>query len=272
MSLINRSKFIRPAATLLLAACITALSGCGSAASNESEILLSSGVGRVIGVSYQTPAPETEDVVALPKNGITICVDPGHGFDDGGAESELLGDVLEKDINLAVSELLRDHLELLGFDVIMTHDGSEFPRTASDDGNNKFNPMERTAYANSLGSEIDYYISLHCNSSDMTEAEGTRIYYYEGFAKATDTDLDIADTICAKIENDFPDSPTPVCENSEYYVVKYTKVPASLVEMGFITNENDATKMTDPEWQDKLAASIASGIAEYYSESGAASV
>lgn len=61
----------------------------------------------------------------------------------------------------------------------MTHDGTTFGKTYTDDGNQIFNPSERVAYANSL--DIDYYISIHVNSYDKNpDTSGIRIYYENG--------------------------------------------------------------------------------------------
>ncbi len=248
-------------AAVIITVFLASLSSCGKSTATDAAPAL--GVGRVVNASQINTETETAEPQITP-NGITVCVDPGHGYEDGGTSSELIGDLLEKDITLSVSMMLKEHLKAYGFEVIMTHDGTSIPKTSVDDGNNKFNPMERAAFANELGSSIDYYISLHCNSHDNSEAEGTRVYYYEGAGKATTTDLDIASTICEQIEEDFPDAPIPTCENYPYYVVKYTTVPASLIEMGFVTNPNDAAELVDEKWQDKFAESLAAALDKYY--------
>ena len=224
----------------------------------------SDGAGRVF---TEATEEETEDVIEpVVKKGITICVDPGHGFEDGGAGegNEFLGGVLEKEINLSVANKVKANLEQLGFDVVFTHDGESFPTTSIDDGNNRFRPEERVAYANSLGDTIDYYLSLHCNAYDDPSVHGTVVYYFEGASKATVGDADAAAFICDSIGKTLPDG--KVSTNVfPYYVIRYTKVPASLIEMGFLTNKQDAENMLDEEWQGKLAASLAEGIDRFFS-------
>lgn len=239
------------------------LTGLCSCSDNSSlDIALALGAGRVIDEN-QSHDDTSSPTPVIPKNGIVVCIDPGHGYDDGGTSSEFLGTLLEKDITLSVSMKFKDHLESLGFDVIMTHDGTSIPSTSADDGNNKFNPMERVAFANALGTNIDCYISLHCNSYDTSDVSGTRVYYYEGADKVS-TGLDIATVICDQVQEDFPDNAVPTCENYPYYVVKYTTVPAVLIEMGFVTNESDAADLIDPQWQDDFAESLANAIDKYY--------
>ncbi len=224
------------------------------------------GVGRAeSGTSTLETETESDAPVVVPKRGITICVDPGHGYDDGGTSSEFLGDTLEKDVNLSVAMKLKGHLDALGFDVIMTHDGESFPVSAIDDGNNKFRPEERVSYANSLGSKIDYYISVHCNAFDDEDVHGAIVYYYEGPSKGTVGDAEAATDITEHIAESFEDA--KVSSNiGQYYVIKYTQVPASLVEIGFVTNKSDAENMLDDEWKDKFAKALADGIEDFYTE------
>ena len=249
----------RSVLSLLIVCCILVLSGCSSL---DEGFLPAFGAGKVTTV----PQTETEEPQREPseKKGITICVDPGHGYEDGGTSSEFLGDVLEKDITLSVSMLVKEELELRGFDVILTHDGENFPKASNDDGNNRFKPQERAAYANSLGNSIDYYLSIHCNSFDSPDVSGLIVYYADEAAKGTVGDLDIATVISDTIKEDFEDYKVTL-NTFPYYVIRYTRVPASLIELGFVTNEDDAQKMLDEEWQAKMAASIADGLDMYYS-------
>ena len=224
----------------------------------------SNGVGRS-SVNTDENA-ETQPQVAAEPNGITICVDPGHGFEDGGAESEYLGTLCEKDINLSVANYLKDELKMRGYSVLMTHDGNEFPITDAYDNNNKFNPYERVAYANSITS--DYYVSLHCNSYESNiNTSGTRIYYYDGESKITRDSEAIAESIRSNIAKAFPDAAEPISEfNDLLYVIRNTKAPASLIEMGFVTNQAEAQNMINPDWQKTYAKAVADGIDAYYEE------
>lgn len=250
--------------SLILAVTMTLLcilTGCGKN-SDDGSMSPASGAGRLNSGSSEstTDAPEP-----LPGNGVTICVDPGHGFDDPGTFNDLLGDLYERDISLAVASKLKAHLELLGFTVLMTHDGSSFPRTVIDDGNNKFRPEERVSYANSLGNTIDYYISLHCNDyAQDPEVRGTRIYYGDNVDAASQPHDDITESLAAKLTEDFPDAKEPFVDKGNFYVIKYTQVPSCLVEMGFVTNAEDSADMIDPDWQDKFAKSLADGLYNYF--------
>lgn len=248
----------------MLISILTIFTGCAKKY-DEDATLPGRGVGRVGVVTEPTTETDVSDV-PVTSNGITVCVDPGHGFDDPGTSSELIGDVTESEINFAVATYLREELESRGFNVIMTHDSESFPKTSAYDDNNKYNPSERVAYANSLGTEIDYYISIHCNSHTSEDAEGTRIYYYEGSLKSPGFDIEISNALAASLSDAFPKANTPVVEMEQFYVVTFTNVPASLVEIGFVTNPDEAKNMIDSEWQQKYATALAEGINDYFTE------
>ncbi len=233
---------------------------------DDAATMPAAGVGRMNLAPTESVDNATSDVPDVPKNGITVCVDPGHGFDDPGTVSDFLGDLTEKDINFDVAVYLRDALEALGYTVIMTHDGESFPITSAYDNNERYKPEERVAYVNSLDTKIDYYISIHCNSHTSEDAVGTRIFYYEKTTPVGDYDEEITNSVAESIGNAFPDARSPVVEKYHYYVVKFTNFPASLVEIGFVTNPDEAKNMIDPEWQKKYAEAIAEGIDNYFTE------
>jgi N-acetylmuramoyl-L-alanine amidase len=189
---------------------------------------------------------------------------------DGGCGEGLLADgLLEKDINLAIATYLRDELDHLGYDTIMTRDELTFPRGPADDGNKLFNPNERASYANTL--DIDYYISIHVNSfvGDST-VRGMRIYFKETSKKTSPISDDVAYLLGEAVYAEFPDDKKPVVvdhtNETSFAVIRETVAPASLVEVGFATNETDAANMVNPEWQKRIAKALALGIDAHFGE------
>ncbi len=213
---------------------------------------------------------EEQNAPTPDNNGLVICVDPGHGFLDGGCGDGYLPDgILEKDVNLAIAKMLRDELLLRGFDVIMTHDGVSFPKSAIDDGNQKFNPNERVSYVNTL--DIDYFISIHVNSfvSDSS-VDGMRIYFKETSRKTEKISEEVALSLSDAVYGEFPDAKEPVVvdhtDDASFAVIRETVAPAALVEVGFATNASDAANMVNPEWQARVAEALAEGIENYFVE------
>jgi N-acetylmuramoyl-L-alanine amidase len=161
--------------------------------------------------------------------------------------------------------MLNEELKKLGYHTVLTHDGQTFPVTSAYDYNNKYKPQERTAFANSV--DIDYYVSIHCNAHNDPTAEGTRIYYFDGAIKREHTSGQIAESINSGVLHSLGAgaiSSTIEMTTGVFHVIRETVVPASLVEMGFVTNESDAAKMLDEEWQRAFAKGVAQGIDDYY--------
>ena len=164
----NRMKRIFCGSAAVLMAC-TVLTACGTETAHEENskkervrqpATPSIGVSRIMPVVYE------------PKS-FTVMIDPGHGFEDGGTGDKVLPDgILEKDINLAIANYLKEVLSTYGFQIVMTHDGNTFPQSVNTDNNNRFRPEERVAYANQH--DIDYYISIHVNSHTDPSASGAR--------------------------------------------------------------------------------------------------
>ena len=257
----HRMKKIICGAAAILLAC-TAFVSCGNESGSEDApkkerirkpATPSVGVGRIM--------PE----IHKPK-AFTILIDPGHGFEDGGAGDGILpSGILEKDINLAIANYLKEDLTDYGFQTIMSHDGKSFPKTAVDDNNNKFRPEERIAYANSL--DIDYYISIHVNSHTDPNASGARVYYQQTWVKENQNSEVITRYVANSIDDAFIGDVDVVTHNDvSLAVTRETKAAATLVEVGFCTNPTDAANMIQAEWQEQMAQAMADGIHQYYTD------
>ena len=208
-----------------------------------------------------------------------VMIDPGHGFDDIGTSSALLGDVNEATINLDIAlrvrELLSEHKEIA---VLMTHDDNAVDGriSAADGGEPPLNnlvlltPEDRAVLAN--GQDIDLFVSLHCDSiPDKPEISGMRAYYYDSGDTVGARDAG-AEALATNIANQFGlkmgnDAPTPMVktmtDDNAFYVIKNIDVPSVLCEVGFVTNQTDAKQMLDETWRQAAAEAIVNGIIEY---------
>ena len=214
------------------------------------------------------PGPGAGREAAEGREPFTVCVDAGHGFEDVGTSSSFLGNKTEKDITLSVALYLKDSLEQFGYNVILTHDGVTFPKTAEDDGNKLFNPRERTAYANTLA--IDYFVSVHCDSYMAdSSVSGTRVYCCQGTSYAKES-LNASRHIADAVDEAYPDARSVVVREMSvkeaYYVIRETKMPSTLIELGFVTNPTDASNMLDDTWCRTTAQAIAEGIDRFFTE------
>ena len=193
----------------------------------------------------------------------TVCIDPGHGYDDPGADSDFLGeDTAEREINFDVSLRVRDILIEYGVNVIMTHDTNipddKIPQ--NEDGKYVIDPVWRADFANKNSPDI--FVSLHCDSFPQdSSVSGTRIYYMSSAEGGKEASR-VASLCAGKIEEAFEDEIKlrNMSPNDAYYVIKNISAPSILIEMGFITNEEDARNMLTDNWRQKMADAIAAGI------------
>ncbi|NJE10730.1 N-acetylmuramoyl-L-alanine amidase [Thermococcus sp. MAR1] len=175
-------------------------------------------------------------------SGYTICVDAGHGGTDPGA---VANGVQEKDINLAIALKVAKVLQDDGARVVLTRDGDYFVTLSG-----------RVQIANSAGCDI--FISIHANSGPSS-ASGFEVYHYYGSYRgnllATYVDGEIAKVIPLNNRG---------VKEAGFYVLKYTSMPAILIETGFVTNTYDVRVITDENYQWRYAYAILHGVQRYF--------
>ncbi|MCX7695421.1 MAG: N-acetylmuramoyl-L-alanine amidase [Caloramator sp.] len=177
-----------------------------------------------------------------------ICIDAGHGGGDTGAVGPTF--LKEKDVNLKVALFLGDILKLNGIEVVFTRTtDTRFGNTSNE------SLSRRVKIANESGS--DYFISIHCNSAENRSANGTEVFIYNERSKAKD----MAEKILNQIVNTMGFRDRGV-KTANFYVIKYTTMPACLIEIAFISNPNEEKILADEKNQRKIALCIAKGIGE----------
>lgn len=187
-----------------------------------------------------------------------IVIDPGHAGRniDPGAVNGTTG-LQEADVALMISRLVENYLSNVGYEVKLTR--TEWEQAETDD------LSYRTTLVNDWGADI--FISLHCNSAANRSAEG-----YEVWTSPGDTQGDkLATCIYGQIAAEFPDragrtdySDGDPDKESRFYVLIHTDAPACLVEMAFISNDEEAILLVDTAWQDRYARAITRGVTDYF--------
>lgn len=168
-------------------------------------------------------------------------VDAGHGGYDSGAVANGLK---EKDLTLNIALKVKAKLEAKGIKVVMSRDNDKF--LSLQDIANKAN-----------ASNPDMFISIHINSAGATtSASGIETYYYKGM------DQPLASDIQNKLI-EYTGAKNRGVKWEEFFVVKNTNMPASLIECGFITNVTEANKLNSTSYQDTLASAIVDGATSY---------
>lgn len=196
----------------------------------------------------------------LPLAGKVIVLDAGHGGPDGGAEG---GDVVEKDISLAITQELRDYLQEAGALVIMTRE--EDKDLANDDtkGLSRRKAEDLKRRANLVEEkEADLFISVHLNAIPSEKWHGAQTFYNPKSDENKKLAAFIQDSLREQLEN----TSRQAKSIGQIYLLKKVEVPAALVEVGFLSNHEERGLLQDKKYQKKVAESIYHGVMRYYTK------
>lgn len=217
-----------------------------------------------------------------------VLIDAGHGGKDPGAMDThtVKGKkitVKEKDVNLAVAKMLCARLKSAYPDkkILMTRETDVFLSLA-----------QRTEIANSVklkDGEAILYISIHVNSSLDKKASGYEVWYLSpGYSRtvldknATD-DKNLFDVMNIMMEEEYLTESILIAKfimdglqtqvgnlatsrgikAEEWFVIRNSKMPAVLVELGFLSNEKEAALLVDNSYLQKLSLGIYNGLAAF---------
>ncbi|MCL2699285.1 MAG: N-acetylmuramoyl-L-alanine amidase family protein [Defluviitaleaceae bacterium] len=179
-----------------------------------------------------------------------VVIDPGHGGRDEGASHFGL---LEKDLNLTVAQKAISLLE---------HDGRiKVYATRKTD---RFADLsERSRFGNTVG---DLFVSIHHNASDRNpNAHGTEVYYFrhEFDNQLWITGKDAADIMHRRLTERLDSNPRRVVHNN-LSVIREATVPAVFLEIGFMSNAEEAMRLGSPEYQWLAAQAIFEAVIEIF--------
>lgn len=190
---------------------------------------------------------------SIQDNGIlrgkVIVLDPGHGGNNPGAVSN---GVQEADINLAVGLLLRDKLQQEGAKVIMTRQTNRSVANQNSTLSQELQARVDLAEQN----RADLFISIHSNSNPDQNIAGAMTFYPQD--KSSQLALEVQRALVQETSAiDKGTSP------ATFYVLRNTSMPSILVEMGFVTNPQEAVKLKNNSYQSQLAQGIFNGVVHY---------
>ena len=188
--------------------------------------------------------------------GHSITIDAGHGGNDSGAIGPT--GVTEKSVTLRVALALQKILTSEGATVYMTRttDTEVSPKGAAASDIEEL--QARCDVANRHDSDI--FISIHMDSFTNGAAKGTTGYYY---ALGSKKSRDLADKVRAGVIDQIG-TPSRGTQSCNFYVVKHTDMPATLVEVAFISNPTEEKLMNSEDGVQKAAQGIADGIADFF--------
>lgn len=198
---------------------------------------------------------------------LNLLIDPGHGGKDSGARR---GEVHEQVIALAIAREVQAQLKSKGHNANLTRPDEKTTRTLD----------ERTQLGISLN--VDAFVSIHVNASANPEAKGVETYTLPApgcdgslpnspargalvghayLVRSTRLAYYVQEALLQK--DAFVEQPTPAdrgIRHAHFKVLRDVTAPSILIEVGFITNEEDFTRINNPTHQKVIATQITEGL------------
>ena len=174
---------------------------------------------------------------------IKVFIDPGHGGKDPGAVRFGLS---EKTANLGIALKLKAKLEAGGFDVVMSRT-SDINHTLD----------EIVSMANS--SHADIFLSIHNNASISPYAHGTETYWN---ANGINGSSQLANLIQSNLVSQIGRANRGV-KTANFRVIKYTNMPAALVECAFMSNQTESDLLKTDAFREKCATGLFNAISSF---------
>ena len=210
-------------------------------------------------------AAQIDNVVTVESSTVeqdapVIILDAGHGGIDGGCSTA--DGKTEKGINLNILLSVRDMSRLFGYDVEVTRDRdmSIHDKGVTGIRNQKISDMEnRLDIFNKYPNAV--CVSIHQNTFSDPVYHGAQMFYSDTNPESEDLAYIMQQKFVANLQ---PDNQREIklC-GDELYLCYYCNNPTVMIECGFLSNPEEAAKLTDRNYQQKVAFTIFSGINEF---------
>lgn len=201
-------------------------------------------------------ATANQNMTKTVLTGKTIAIDAGHGGYDPGAIG--VSGSLEKDINLALALKVQTLLMAEGAEVVMTRkEDTCFSETKRTDLNARADLVAKA--------RAEIFLSIQCNALPQSSCRGAQVFYYPGSAEGER----LAVALQTSLRDAAPDNTREALAGGTIYILRALKIPAVIVEVGFLSNPAEEALLLTEEYQDKMAAAIVGGLRRYYEESAA---
>jgi N-acetylmuramoyl-L-alanine amidase len=194
--------------------------------------------------------------LAVP--GRKVFLDAGHGGRDPGAVGR--SGIKEKDITLEITKELHRLFSQIGVYTVLARDAD---LDLAEEGDCRYRTLkerdlwQRVKIANR--SDADIYLSIHVNSFPQSIWSGAQTFYYSG----NEDSKILANTIQAQLAHQLgPNKRSP--KPADYRVLRSTKMPAVVVEVGFVSNPREERLLVNPDYQKKIAYAVYLGVVDYF--------
>lgn len=201
----------------------------------------------------------TTETVALPVTNRVIVIDAGHGTPDEGAESN--NGVTEAEINLRIALKLQNLLEQSGAKVILTRSNE----TAIYDIDKKTLREKKVSDIHNrvkIGNEssADIFVSIHLNKIPQNQYWGWQCFYNQN-EKSKILAENLQNNLNEAIQKE---NKRIAMKLDTVYIMKNVEIPISIVECGFLSNEEEEKRLQEDDYQNRLAWGIYNGIMDYF--------
>ncbi|HAC62062.1 MAG TPA: N-acetylmuramoyl-L-alanine amidase, partial [Cyanothece sp. UBA12306] len=185
-------------------------------------------------------------VTGTPRGRVLVVIDPGHGGKDPGAVG--LRGLQEKNVILPISLDVSRLLQKQGVQVKLTRSADYFVSLRG-----------RTQIANRARANI--FVSIHANAvgGGRSHVNGMEVFYYGNRALAAAIHGSIMRSINVVDRG---------VKRGRFYVLRSSRMPAALVEVGFVTGVEDNRNLSNPAYRQRMAQAIAQGILDYIQRKG----
>lgn len=212
---------------------------------------------------FQTAVISGVLVPALGNPDGPILIDAGHGGIDGGTT---FSGVVEKEITLDIAIRVKGILDSRGLPAALIRDtDTDLSRWGGSEGGRQRRDLAgRVRRAKAHRGSV--FLSIHVNSNRSSRERGGMIFYKEGSAESRR----LADLVYGHLSKSHPaGSMKP--RVGDFYVVRNSRTPAVLVEVGFMSNDQDRSLLRTAEHRRVLAEALASALVEYHGQTSQAS-
>lgn len=204
----------------------------------------------ICGCALHTAAQDR--AVSFPMAEKRVILDAGHGGWDPGKVGS--GGADEKTLNLAITQKLQAYLEAGGAEVILTRE------TDAALGSGKREDMaQRKRITNE--SDGDILVSIHQNAFPSARAKGAQVFYHQSSLQGKLLAEILQESLRERLD---AENQRQAKENTAYYILRTTEIPAVIVECGFLSNREEEALLNAAEYQEKIAWAIYCGIWEYF--------
>ena len=232
-----------------------------------------------------TKTPETKAPESVPDkevnvksektgglSGKVICIDAGHGKTEKTGKEKIAPDseetkakhvsgadgsvYSEEEINLMVAKKLRDKLQALGVEVIMTREGH----------NCDYSNIDRAEIANNAGADL--MIRIHADSAESSSAKGMTMLLPSSEHISDKELIRVSRNIGEKVLDSAAEATGAknrgCVERPDMTGFNWSEVPVILLEMGFLSNPDEDASLSEDSYQNKIVQGIVSGLQDYY--------